>query len=97
MNNYEAIGIIEAKYYTTALQLVDVMCKTSEVKLIASEKLLGGRLVTSIIGGSISSVNAAVESAREACQDKNELLKMAIVITRPHEEIMKFILKKETE
>ena len=97
MKQYEAIGVVEAKYYTTALQVVDAMCKASDVELIGSEKVLGGRLVTTIVGGSISNVKAAVEAAKLTCQGREELLKMALVITRPHDEIMKFIVKKEEE
>lgn len=95
MKQYEAIGVVEAKYYTTALQLVDAMCKASSVEFLGSENMLGGRLVTTIVGGSIGSVEAAVEAAREVCSGREDLLKNAVVITRPHEEIMKFILKKQ--
>ncbi|GIM29795.1 propanediol utilization protein PduA [Clostridium polyendosporum] len=96
MKEYEAIGIVEAKHFTTALQLIDAMCKASDVKLLASEKTLGGRLVTTIIGGSISNVNAAIDAAKLVCEGREELLKMALTISRPHEEIMKFIVSKET-
>lgn len=95
MKEYEAIGVVEVKHFTTALKVVDAMCKAAEVKLLASEKTLGGRLVTIIVGGSISNVNASVEVAKLTCQGKEELLKMAITISRPHKEIMKFILPKE--
>jgi microcompartment protein CcmL/EutN len=95
MKRYEAIGVVEAKYYTTALQVVDAMCKASEVEYLGSEKVLGGRLVTTIVGGSISSVKAAIEAARQVCEGREELLKNAVVITRPHEEIMRFIVKDE--
>lgn len=95
MREYEAIGIVEAKHFTTALQVVDAMCKASNVTLLSSEKKLGGRLVTTIVGGSIGNVKAAVEAAKLVCQGREELLKMALVITRPHQEIMKFIIDKE--
>ncbi|MFT5872043.1 MAG: ethanolamine utilization protein EutM [Clostridium sp.] len=91
MKQYEAIGIIEAKYFTTALQLVDTMCKASEVEFLGSENSLGGRLVTTIVGGSVSNVCVAVEAARRVCAGQEEILKNAVVITKPHAEIMKFI------
>ena len=94
MNKYEAIGVVEVRYFTTALKIVDNMCKTSEVELITSENKLGGRLVSIIIGGSISNVNAALESAKLGCEPEH--LKAAILISRPHEEIMKFIVSNQT-
>jgi len=88
----EAIGVVETLFYTTAVELVDVMCKTAGVEVLCVEKELGGRLVTVIIGGSVSDVTAAVEAAREQCRDKpGDPLRMSVVIPRPHEEIMKFI------
>ncbi|MCM0649231.1 BMC domain-containing protein [Clostridium swellfunianum] len=95
MKQYEAVGIVDVKYYTLALQVLDAMCKASEVEFLGSEKALGGRLVTIIVGGSISNVQAAVEAAREVCEGREDFLKNAVVITRPHEEIMKFIVKNE--
>ncbi|GAA0724809.1 hypothetical protein GCM10008905_19270 [Clostridium malenominatum] len=91
MSKYEAIGVVEVRYFTTALKLVDNMCKTSEVELLASENKLGGRLVSLIIGGSISNVEAAIEAAKLGCEEEH--LKAAIIISRPHEEIMKFIVR----
>lgn len=95
MIKYEAIGVVEAKHFTTALEILDAMCKASDVTFLSSEKKLGGRLVTTIVGGSISNVNAAIEAAKLVCQGREELIKGALVISRPHEEIMKFIVKDD--
>lgn len=97
MIKYEAIGIVEAKHFTTALQILDTMCKASDVTFLASEKVLGGRLVTTIVGGSISNVKAAIEAAKFSVRDGEELIKGAMVISKPHEEIMKFIIKDSVE
>ncbi|KOA18592.1 propanediol utilization protein PduA [Clostridium homopropionicum DSM 5847] len=97
MNNYDAIGIVEAKHFTTALELLDNMCKASGVTFLSSEKKLGGRLVTIIVGGSIGDVKTAVEAAKLSCQGREQLLKGAIVISKPHEEIMKFIIGNHEE
>ena len=83
MIKYEAIGIVEAKHFTTAIQLLDAMCKASDVTFLSSEKVLGGRLVTTIVGGSISNVKAAIEAAKLACEGREELLKGALVISKP--------------
>lgn len=88
----EAIGVVETLFYTTALELIDEMCKAAPVEVLCIEKELGGRLVTVIIGGSVSGVTAAIEAARNLCRDRpGQPLKMSVVIPRPHEEIMKFI------
>ncbi len=92
----EAIGVVETLFYTTALELVDVMGKTANVKLLAMEKDLGGRLVTVIVGGSVSDVTLAIEAARRTTESKpGRPLKMSVVIPRPHEEILKFIVPAE--
>ncbi|MBU9714221.1 BMC domain-containing protein [Evansella tamaricis] len=93
MKRYEAIGVLETQYFTFALELVDKVCKASNVDFLTSENYLGGRLVTIIVGGSISDVNEAVETARQICEKKESTpLKKALTITNPHEEILKFIL-----
>jgi ethanolamine utilization protein EutM len=98
MESYEAIGVIEAQHFTTALEIVDEMCKTSHVQLLGTERYLGGRLVTVIVGGSISNVTAAVEAARAVCDKKpTNPLKMSLVIPKPHAEILKFIIPARTE
>lgn len=93
MKMYEAVGVIEAQYFATAMELLDNMCKASNVEFLTSEKYLGGRLVTQIIGGSISDVTTAVQVAKQICESKpKNPLKMALIITNPHAEILKYIL-----
>ncbi|MGG4392952.1 BMC domain-containing protein [Paenibacillus thiaminolyticus] len=81
---YDAIGVIEARYFATALEMTDAMSKAAQVEWLASEKALGGRLVTIIIGGDVANVKAAVEAANP--------LAHAAVILKPHAEIMKFVM-----
>ncbi|WP_199925527.1 BMC domain-containing protein [Paenibacillus bouchesdurhonensis] len=98
MKSYEAIGVVEAQHFTTALELVDEMCKTSHVQLLGAEKYLGGRLISVIVAGSIANVTAAIEAAREVCAKKpSNPLKMSLVIPKPHGEIMKFIIPVQEE
>lgn len=98
MQTYDAIGVIEVKYFTTALEVMDAMGKVASVQLLSSEKYLGGRLVSLIVGGDLSSVSAAVEAARHICEAKPvNPLKMHVVIPKPHAEIMKFIIPKQVE
>lgn len=95
MNKYEAIGIVEAKHFTTALNIIDIMCKQCQVELLCIEKYLGGRLVSTIVAGDISNVTEAIEIVKRNYNYDNEIVKNAVVITSPHENIMKFIVKNE--
>lgn len=98
MKTYEAIGIIELQYFTFALEVADRMTKAANVKILTSENYLGGRLVSLVIGGSIPDINAAIEVAKEACESKQKNpLKMAVLISNPHPEILKFILPSKED
>lgn len=97
MKKYEALGVVETQYFTIAMELLDQMCKSSDVEFLANENYLGGRLVTLIVGGSVSDVTVAVEVAKQVAETKaNQPLKMAIVINNPHAEIMKYIVSPES-
>ncbi|NGP61574.1 BMC domain-containing protein [Paenibacillus thiaminolyticus] len=90
---YDAIGVIEARYFATALEMTDAMSKAAQVEWLASEKALGGRLVTIVIGGDVANVKAAVEAAKAVCAGKaDNPLAHAAVILKPHAEIMKFVM-----
>ncbi|WP_374724560.1 BMC domain-containing protein [Calidifontibacillus erzurumensis] len=98
MKVVEAIGIVELQYFTYALEVADQMMKAAGVELLRSENYLGGRLVSLVIGGSISDVKTAIEAAKETCESKQQNpLKMAVLITNPHREILKFIVSSEKE
>lgn len=90
---YDAIGVIEVRYFATALEITDAMSKSAQVELLGSEKCLGGRLVTVVVGGDVANVKAAVETAESICSVKepNPLANIAVIL-KPHEEIMKFIV-----
>ncbi len=86
---HEAFGLVEVEGLVAAVNSLDAMLKTSAVKVIHSEKRLGGRLVTFIITGSVSAVKAAVENG---CKTASQLGKVfgCEVIPSPHDEIVKF-------
>ena len=83
-----SLGLIELPNCTDAIQALDVMLKTADVKFLTWEKKLGGRLVTIIVKGSVSSVTEAVEAAK-----KNALGKIvaSAVIASPHQETMSLV------
>ena len=84
----KAIGLIELPNCTDAIQALDVMLKTADVKFLTWEKKLGGRLVTSIVQGEVSSVTEAVEAAKHRAVGR---IVASAVIANPHEETMKLV------
>ena len=84
----QAYGFFEIPSTTAAIVAIDIMCKTADVQLVTWEKKLGGRLVTVIIRGDVSSVTQAIETAAE-----NGIKKPVchVVIASPHEEILKLV------
>ena len=84
-----AIGLLEVSGLVASITGLDAMLKAADVRLIHSEKRLGGRLVTLIVKGSVSAVRAAVEAGAAAAEPLGKLHGQA-VIARPHGEIMKF-------
>lgn len=84
-----AIGLLEISGLVASITGLDSMLKAANVRLIHSEKRLGGRLVTLIIKGSVSAVTAAIEAGEEDAKPLGEMYGKA-VIANPHGEIMKF-------
>lgn len=84
----KAIGIIELPNCADAVQALDIMLKTAEVRFLTWEKKLGGRLVTIVIQGSVSAVTAAVDAALEQA-DGN--IVASYVIANPHDETMRLV------
>ncbi|WP_058307998.1 BMC domain-containing protein [Gracilibacillus massiliensis] len=93
MTQHEAIGIIETKYFPVAMEMLDQVTKAADVEFLTSHNQLGGKLVSLIIGGSISDVTLAIETAKRVDQTKpDQPLKNAVVITNPHPEILKYAI-----
>ena len=84
----KAIGLIELPNCTDAIQALDVMLKTADVKFLTWEKKLGGRLVKIIVQGEVSSVTEAVEAAKHRAVGR---IVASAVIANPHEETMKLV------
>ena len=85
----ESLGLLEISGLVAAIEGLDAMLKAANVRVIHSEKRLGGRLVTFIIAGSVSAVTAAVEAGREKASVLGEVFGYE-VIANPHSEILKF-------
>ena len=81
-------GFFEVPGVVAAMDALDIMCKTSDVVLASWERKMGGRLVTLIIEGDVSSVQQAIDAACEKCIKKPDC---HAVIARPHEEIVRIV------
>ena len=86
----EALGMVETRGLVAAIEAADAMVKAADVELIHVEKRLGGRLVTVVVEGNVSSVEAAAR-AGEAEAAVVGKVKLCEVIARPHPDVMKFL------
>ena len=92
-----SLGLVEVSALGNAIMMLDEMLKVADVEFVSVERKLGGRLVTIVVRGSISSVTASVEAGKRFA-DSIGCLKAAEVIARPHPEIFKFLnLEKKEE
>lgn len=83
------IGLLEVQGLVAAIEGLDEMVKTADVRLIHTEKRLGGRLVTLVISGEVDDVNAALEAGR-ACAGRLGKVYGCEVIANLHSEVAKF-------
>jgi ethanolamine utilization protein EutM len=83
-----AYGFVEITGVVAAMDAVDIMGKAADVHLASWERKLGGRLVTLIIEGDVSSVKTAVDAAVAKAIKKPVC---HAVIANPHEEIVKLV------
>ena len=83
------IGLLEVQGLVASIEGLDAMLKAADVNVIHSEKRLGGRLVTFVIKGSISNVKAALAAGEASASKLGQIFGKA-VISRPHDEVIKF-------
>jgi len=80
-----AIGLIETRGLTAAIEAADAMLKTAQVELVGMEKI-GSGLITIIVKGEVGAVKAATEAGAEQAQNLGELVAVH-VIPRPHADV----------
>ena len=90
----EALGMIETRGLTAAIEAADAMTKAAEVHLIGTEKI-GSGLVTVLVRGDVGATKAAVEAGSAAASRRGELV-ATHVIPRPHEDV-EYILPHNLE
>ncbi|WP_328812629.1 BMC domain-containing protein [Paradesulfitobacterium ferrireducens] len=84
-----ALGLIETKGLTAAIEAADAMLKAANVILVGTEKI-GSGLVTVMVRGEVGAIKAATEAGAEAAQRVGELVAVH-VIPRPHADVEKML------
>ena len=87
----EALGMIETRGLTAAIEAADSMVKAAEVTLIGTEKI-GSGLVSVMVRGDVGAVKAAVEAGSTTASALGELVAVH-VIPRPHADVEKILPK----
>lgn len=85
----QALGMVETRGLTAAIEAADAMVKSAEVTLIGTEKI-GSGLVTVMVRGDVGAVKAATEAGSSAAQRLGELVAVH-VIPRPHTDVEKIL------
>lgn len=81
----QAIGLLETRSLTGAIDATDAMTKTADVKLIGTVKI-GSGLVNIVVTGQVAAVRAAVEAGRQAAEAVGEVY-ASHVIPQPDDAI----------
>ena len=85
----QALGMVETRGLTAAIEAADAMTKAAEVTLVGTEKI-GSGLVTVMVRGDVGAVKAAVETGADAAGRLGELV-ATHVIPRPHNDVEKIL------
>lgn len=84
-----AIALLEVEGLVASIDGLDAMLKAADVRLIHTEKRLGGRLVTLIVAGKVDAVTSALEHGEKAAAPLGKVYGTN-VIANPHPEVLKF-------
>ena len=87
----QALGMVETRGLTAAIEAADAMTKAAEVTLVGTEKI-GSGLVTVMVRGDVGAVKAAVEAGESAASKLGELV-ATHVIPRPHSDVENILPK----
>lgn len=88
-----ALGMIETRGLIGSIEAADAMLKSADVTLVKQEKI-DAALVTVLVQGDVSAVQAAVDAGKVAAARVGELVS-AHVIPHPDESIRDVLLKKD--
>lgn len=82
----QALGFIETRSLTGAIDATDAMTKTADVKLIGTVKI-GSGLVNVVVTGQVAAVRAAVEAGKTAVLEVGGEVYASHVIPQPDDSI----------
>jgi microcompartment protein CcmL/EutN len=83
----EALGLIETKGITPAVEALDAALKAANVTFV-DRKMVGNGLVAISVKGDVAAVRAAIDAAAEAAAKLGEVVSVH-VIARPHMDVAK--------
>ena len=81
----EALGMVETRGLTAAIEAADAMTKSAEVTLVGTEKI-GSGLVTVMVRGDVGAVKSSVEAGENSARALGEVI-ATHVIPRPHGDV----------
>ena len=84
-----ALGMIETRGLAAAVEALDAMLKTADVRF-AGQKRVGSGLVSVLVEGDVAAVKSAVDAGAEAAQRVGEL-RSVHVIARPIDKLKQSI------
>lgn len=85
-----SIGMVEVSGLGDAIIMLDDMCKVADVTFSATERKLGGRLVTIVVTGELTAVKASVDAGVKRAKELGSY-KASQIIARPHKEILPYL------
>ncbi|ABM23280.1 microcompartment protein [Shewanella sp. W3-18-1] len=85
----EALGMVETKGLTAAIEAADAMVKSANVVLIGYEKI-GSGLITVLVRGDVGAVKAATDAGCASARQIGDVI-ATHVIPRPHSDIEKLL------
>lgn len=85
----EALGIVECRGITAAIEAADSMVKTADVEVIGTQKI-GNALIYTAVTGSVDAVKEAVNAGSKTAERLGELY-AASVMPRPVDELFRII------
>lgn len=85
----QAVGFIETKGLTTAIEAADTMLKAANVRILKYRKV-GSGLINISVYGNVAAVQTAVDAGVTAALKIGEIMSF-YVIARPHTEMIKVI------
>ena len=81
----QALGMVETRGLTAAIDAADAMTKSAEVTLVGTEKI-GSGLVTVMVRGDVGAVKSSVEAGENSARSLGEVI-ATHVIPRPHGDV----------